>query len=94
MAFQPGEDKVPKDSEGNVLFDQTPYLETWKALEKLDKSKVRAIGVSNFNKATLKNIIDNGSVRPAVNQVELHPYLRQDDLLQFAKEHGVHGKWA
>jgi diketogulonate reductase-like aldo/keto reductase len=92
VAFQPGEDKVPKDGEGNVLFDQTPYLDTWKALEKLDKSKVRAIGVSNFNKATLKNIIDNGTVRPAVNQVELHPYLRQDDLLQFAKEHGIHGK--
>ncbi|ORZ20205.1 NADP-dependent oxidoreductase domain-containing protein [Absidia repens] len=90
VAFQSGNENVPKGPDGNILFDNTTYLETWTALEKLDKTKVRAIGVSNFNIATLTKIIENGTVRPAVNQVELHPYLRQDDLLKFAKDHGIH----
>ncbi|KAI8344692.1 NADP-dependent oxidoreductase domain-containing protein [Chlamydoabsidia padenii] len=90
IAFQAGEEKVPKDADGNVILDDTSYLDTWAAMEKLDTSKVRAIGVSNFNIATLTKVIKNCKVKPAVNQVELHPYLRQDDLLKFSKEHGVH----
>ncbi|KAJ1677539.1 hypothetical protein EV182_005952, partial [Spiromyces aspiralis] len=66
------------------------YVDTWKAMEKLlETGKVRAIGMSNFTVAKLKRVLEAGSVVPAVNQVELHPYLPQDDLLKFNNEHGI-----
>ncbi|MBY6053854.1 aldo/keto reductase [Cytobacillus firmus] len=66
------------------------YLETWKALEKLYKDgKARAIGVSNFQIHHLKDILENSSEKPAVNQVELHPLLSQKELREFCSEHNI-----
>lgn len=64
--------------------------ETWKALELLLKDgKCRAIGVSNFAIKHLKEIIDNCSIIPAVNQVEFSPFLYQKDLLEFCRSKGI-----
>ncbi|CAO3611463.1 unnamed protein product [Cunninghamella blakesleeana] len=90
VAFKAGEDNVPKDAEGKILFDETDFTETYAALEKLDKSKVRAIGVSNFNVKNLEKLLKTAKVVPAVNQVELHPYLPQTELVEFAKKHNIH----
>lgn len=90
VAFKAGEENVPKDAEGKILFDETDFTETYAALEKLDKSKVRAIGVSNFNVKKLEKLLKTANVVPAVNQVELHPYLPQTELLEFAKKHNIH----
>jgi 2,5-diketo-D-gluconate reductase A len=66
------------------------YLETWKAMEGLlDGGGVRAIGVSNFQVAHLQRLIDGASVVPAVNQIELHPYLTQNELRDFDRAHGI-----
>ncbi|XVQ16226.1 aldo/keto reductase [Spirillospora sp. CA-255316] len=66
------------------------YLDTWRAFEKLlADGRVRAVGVSNFTLETLRRIIDEASVVPAVNQIELHPYLQQDGLRAFHQEHGI-----
>ena len=66
------------------------YLDTWKAMEGLlDGGRVRAIGVSNFQIAHLQRLIDGASVVPAVNQIELHPYLTQDELRAFDRAHGI-----
>ncbi|WP_434533358.1 aldo/keto reductase [Amycolatopsis carbonis] len=66
------------------------YVATWKALEKLyADDRVRAIGVSNFQPAHLRRILDEGSVVPAVNQIELHPYLVQSQVRAFDAEHGI-----
>ncbi|EWG12386.1 aldo/keto reductase [Cytobacillus firmus] len=66
------------------------YLETWRALEKLYKDgKARAIGVSNFQIHHIKDILENASEKPAVNQVELHPLLSQEDLRAFCGEHNI-----
>lgn len=57
----------------------------------LPKSKVRAIGVSNFSPAYLQTIIDATGVTPAVVQVERHPLLQQDDaLIKYARDKGIH----
>ncbi|KAI9168372.1 hypothetical protein H9P43_007744 [Blastocladiella emersonii ATCC 22665] len=81
---------APKDADGQLALDTTPLLDTWKAMEALLASgKVKAIGVSNVNSATLRYLAQNGTVVPAVNQIELHPYLPQDELLATAKELGV-----
>jgi 2,5-diketo-D-gluconate reductase A len=66
------------------------YLDTWKAMEGLlDGGLVRAIGVSNFQVAHLERIIDGASVVPAVNQIELHPYLAQNELRDFDRTHDI-----
>ena len=70
---------VPQNEEtAEVLFDDVDYLDTWKAMEKLVVSgKVRAIGVSNFNHKQLQRLIDCGSIKPAVLQVERNPRFSQ-----------------
>jgi diketogulonate reductase-like aldo/keto reductase len=66
------------------------YLDTWKAFEKLHADgRVRAIGVSNFQPAHLERLLDAADVAPAVNQVELHPYLQQPELREFDAKHGI-----
>jgi len=67
-----------------------PMRETWAAMEELVKTGlVRAIGVSNFSVVKLRDLLTYAAVRPAVNQVEMHPALRQDDLLQFCRSEQV-----
>ncbi|WP_214416672.1 aldo/keto reductase [Sphaerisporangium fuscum] len=66
------------------------YLETWRAFEKLyADGRVRAIGVSNFQPAHLRRLLDHGGVVPVINQVELHPNLQQDELRAFHAEHAI-----
>jgi diketogulonate reductase-like aldo/keto reductase len=66
------------------------YVETWKALIALrDEGVVRSIGVSNFEPAHLERIMDETGVSPAVNQIELHPYLSQDALREFHTTHEI-----
>ncbi|RSM38489.1 aldo/keto reductase [Amycolatopsis balhimycina DSM 5908] len=66
------------------------FLDTWKAFEKLyADGRVRAIGVSNFQPAHLERLLDAAEVAPAVNQVELHPYLQQPELREFDAKHGI-----
>jgi methylglyoxal/glyoxal reductase len=72
------------------------FLDTWKALEKLlGEGKVRAIGVSNFLVHHLEELRLASSVTPAVNQVEFHPFLQQNDLLAYDAKTGIrHEAWA
>ncbi|RSN39494.1 oxidoreductase [Amycolatopsis sp. WAC 04197] len=66
------------------------YRDTWKAFEKLyADGRVRAIGVSNFQPAHLERLADAGSVTPAVNQVEVHPYLQQAEVRAYDAKHGI-----
>ena len=72
------------------------YRETWKALEKLlADGKVRAIGVSNFLAHHLDDLRKASQVSPAVNQVEFHPFLVQENLLMYDARSGVrHEAWS
>ncbi|MEW9051273.1 MAG: aldo/keto reductase [Neobacillus sp.] len=66
------------------------YLDTWKALEKLYKDgRVRAIGVSNFKVHHLESLISQAEIKPMVNQVEYHPHLTQEELLEYCKQEGI-----
>jgi diketogulonate reductase-like aldo/keto reductase len=66
------------------------YVDTWRAFEKLyAEGRVRAIGVSNFQPAHLQRLLDETSVVPALNQIELHPLLPQSELRAFHAEHGI-----
>jgi 2,5-diketo-D-gluconate reductase A len=69
-------------------FDLT--LDAYRALEQLlADGKVRAIGVSNFMPQHLSRLLGERSVVPAVNQIEVHPYFRQSELLAVDAEHGI-----
>jgi 2,5-diketo-D-gluconate reductase A len=69
---------------------QDRYVETFRALTRLaDEGRVRAVGVSNFEPEHLRRLIAEVGVVPAVNQVELHPYLQQATLRAFHAEHGI-----
>jgi 2,5-diketo-D-gluconate reductase A len=66
------------------------YVETWRALERLQsEGRVRSIGVSNFHPAHLQRLLDETDVVPAVNQIELHPLLPQDEPRAFHAAHGI-----
>ncbi|OLF14947.1 aldo/keto reductase [Actinophytocola xanthii] len=66
------------------------YVETWKALEKLlADGRVRSIGVSNFQPAHLRHLFEETGTVPAVNQIELHPYLQQAELRALHAERGI-----
>ena len=66
------------------------YVETWHAMEEIYRSgRARAIGVSNFQPHHLRRLLSASEVVPAVNQIEVHPYLVQDDVRAFGAEHGI-----
>jgi 2,5-diketo-D-gluconate reductase A len=66
------------------------FVETWKALEEIYASgRCRAIGVSNFNPHHLRRLFAETEIRPAVNQIEVHPYLAQDDVRAFDADHEI-----
>jgi len=56
----------------------------------VDSGKSKLIGLSNFSIRKLKRVLENAKIRPAVNQVELHPYLPQPDLLDFCVREKIH----
>jgi 2,5-diketo-D-gluconate reductase A len=66
------------------------FVETWHAMEEFYRSgRARAIGVSNFQPHHLRRLIDGSTIVPAVNQVEVHPYLTQSEVRAFDAEHGI-----
>jgi 2,5-diketo-D-gluconate reductase A len=69
---------------------QNKYVEAWKALEEVYRDgRARAIGVSNFTAAHLGRVFTEADVVPAINQIELHPYLVQAEMRAFDAEHEI-----
>jgi 2,5-diketo-D-gluconate reductase A len=67
------------------------YVESWKAFEELyAQGRVKAIGVCNFHPEHLDILLKQASVVPMVNQVELHPYLQQHEIVAYNKAHTIH----
>jgi alcohol dehydrogenase (NADP+) len=91
FAFQPGDDQDPRDKNGNVLYDSgVTLLDTWRAMEALvDGGRCRAIGLSDISLRELLPIYEAAKIKPAVIQVESHPYLPEMELLEFCKEKGI-----
>lgn len=66
------------------------YPDTWRAIERLaEEGRIRAAGVSNFQRAHLQRLLDNSALVPAINQIELHPGLQQNELRAFHTEHDI-----
>jgi alcohol dehydrogenase (NADP+) len=91
FAFQPGEKQDPRDQDGNVIYDHDiTLLDTWRAMESLvDHGKCRAIGLGDVGLKELAPIYEAARIKPAVIQVESHPYLPETELLEFCKEREI-----
>ncbi|TDL33088.1 aldo/keto reductase [Jeotgalibacillus sp. S-D1] len=71
--------------------DKDRYIDTYKAMEKLyEDGKVKAIGVCNFEIDHLQRLMDECTVKPAVNQVECHPYLGQHEMKEFCAKNDIY----
>src|ERR1700677_3964940 len=90
-AFQPGDDQDPRDQNGKILYDRgVTLLDTWRAMETLvDHGKCRAIGLSDISLNELLPLYESARIKPAVVQVEAHPYLPETELLDFCKRKGI-----
>jgi len=82
---------VAQSVEESIALDDLPISKTWAAMETLvDSGLCRHIGVSNFSVAKLSALLNEARLKPEVNQIELHPYLQQPELLDFCRKNGVH----
>lgn len=91
FAFQAGDDQDPRDENGHVIYDNgITLLDTWRAMERLvDGGKCGAIGLADVTLEKLVPIYEAARIKPAVVQVEAHPYLPETELLEYCKEKGI-----
>jgi diketogulonate reductase-like aldo/keto reductase len=91
FAFQPGDEQDPRDEHGRVIYDSgVALVDTWRALERLvDDGHCRSIGLSDITLEKLREIVAAARIKPAMVQVESHPYLPEWELLDFCREHGI-----
>jgi len=91
FAFKPGDDQDPRDPHGAVVYDDGVTLEeTWAAMEALvDEGLSRAIGLSDIDVERTRRIVNTARIKPAVVEVESHPYHPQWELHELCKTHGI-----
>ncbi|XP_054153390.1 1,5-anhydro-D-fructose reductase-like [Oppia nitens] len=91
MGYKEGIDTEPLDQSGYVIPSSYDYLETWGTLEQLvSEGKIKSIGVSNFNSEQLSRLLESAQIKPVVNQIESHPHLVQDKLIDFCHKSNIH----
>jgi len=89
VAFRPGV-SFPQKPSDYLSLEEVPIIETWKQMETAkNDGMAKHIGVSNFSKKKLKSLIEKATIKPEMNQVELHPLLQQKELLEYCKSENV-----
>lgn len=81
---------MPESSEDMISLNDLPVEVTWAGMEEAQmKGLVKAIGVSNFGKKKLENLIEKAEIAPSVNQIENHPLLQQNELIDFCQKNMI-----
>ncbi|AFL82065.1 aldo/keto reductase, diketogulonate reductase [Aequorivita sublithincola DSM 14238] len=89
VAFRNGVD-FPKKPDDYLTPDEAPIIETWKQMENAkNDGHAKHIGVSNFSEKKLKKLISEANIKPEMNQIELHPLLQQEDLLDYCNSENI-----
>jgi alcohol dehydrogenase (NADP+) len=90
VAFESGDNPKPVDKYGHAVIANIPVKETWQAMEKLvELGLVKSIGVANFTRPQLDSLLSYATIKPVVNQIEMHPYLSQVELLKYCKSKDI-----
>ncbi|KAI8980263.1 NADP-dependent oxidoreductase domain-containing protein [Pilobolus umbonatus] len=89
IAFAHTKEHFSRDKNGKIMQDNVDYIKSYTVLEKLPGKRVRALGVCNFGIKHLDRLMKNTNVVLAVNQIELHPYLPQEELVNYCQKHGI-----
>lgn len=91
FAFKPGDDQDPRDVHGAVIYDHGVTLEeTWAAMECLvDEGLTKAIGLSDIDVDGTRRVVGTARIKPAVVEVESHPYHPQWELHEYLSEHDI-----
>ncbi|CAG9854042.1 unnamed protein product [Phyllotreta striolata] len=86
FAMKEGGELFPANPDGTVAYSDVDYVDTWKAMEDLvKKGLTKSIGISNFNKRQVERLLQSATIKPVTNQIEVHPYLNQQKLIDFLK---------
>jgi D-xylose reductase len=89
-AYPPGWFTDPDASAPRIEEEKIPISETWGAMERLvDAGLVKHIGISNFGTSLIRDLLSYARIRPAVLQVESHPYLTQEKLLRYCQQEDI-----
>lgn len=89
VVFKPEVD-FPQNDDEYLSLEEVPLIETWNMmLEAKKQGLVKHVGVSNFSTMKLEELMEDTSDYPEMNQVELHPYLQQNELLEFCSKHNI-----
>jgi len=89
VAFKPGVNQPTKPSD-YLSLEEVPLIETWKQMENIkENGYARHIGVSNFSRKKLEDLLSKAKIKPEMNQIELHPLLQQEDLVEYCKSQDI-----
>lgn len=89
VALKPGV-HFPRKADDYLSPEECPISETWEQMEQIKKEGLaRHIGVSNFSKKKLQDLVAKSNIKPEMNQVEMHPLLQQPELVDYCKEQGI-----
>jgi len=90
FGYQEGEELFPKNDKGETILSNVDFVESWKGMEEcFNLGLVKSIGLSNFNSQQISRILSICTVKPAMLQVECHPYLNQKKLIEFCRSKGI-----
>ena len=90
VAFRPDLKGFPEKSEDFLSLEEAPLEDSWEAMIALkNDGLIKHAGVSNFSQHKLEQLIKKSSEKPEMNQIELHPYLQQWDMLDFCKQNDI-----
>lgn len=91
VAYKSGGDLFPKNENGDIQFDTaTDYVDTWLAMEEVcKKGLTKSIGLSNFNKDQIDRVLMKSTIKPAMLQIECHPYLNQAKLIEYCTSKNI-----
>ena len=89
---QTDESNFPESVDGLIEKDESiDFCEIWKTMEKLkQKNLAKSIGISNFNSLQLNRLLASCTIKPVVNQIECHPYLNQDSLIEICRRNQIY----
>lgn len=81
---------MPRSDDDVISLEKAPIEDTWREMEKAQHQNLtKSIGVSNFGINRLSALIEKSEIIPAVNQVESHPFLMQNELIQWCKQNNI-----